>query len=227
MMPTKSNPSHQVLLDRTRFPMIWVNALEAYISYLPVTKIQLEYFLCDRPEPRFDQKWYERLLAANERISPGKIMSDNFFKVFATGISPSDAAMFAEWMGNETEETYSLLTRNEWFDAFEELETKPALAVENFLSPEQPARVGVLLTRIDAAVSKLKPADRRLVDSMLMRGGVFEWVSIEEDQWGGAGMPNEQLKPGLINLAARRPKTPAQMNPAPAMYGFRLIKRQI
>jgi len=101
----------RIVHDRTRFPMVWSDAAQAFIGYFPVTKIQLEYFLCDRPGAAFDQRWYESLLKLNERIAPGRIQSDNFYKAFVTGISPVQAKQFAAWLGRESDETYTLLNQ--------------------------------------------------------------------------------------------------------------------
>lgn len=226
-MPLTSENAKRIVFDRTRFPMIWANNLGAYISYFPITKIQIEYFLCDRPEPRFDQKWYEVMLAANERISPTKLLDSNYHKVFATGIAPEDAASFADWLGNDLDVTLSLPTSDEWFDTFAEFEKQRPISAAELLTPEQPARIQTLITKMDAAVAKCKPADRKLTDSMLMRDGVMEWVSVNDDQWGGAGDPKPDLGFGLTNPLHRKPKIPATRNPAPAFYGFRLIQREL
>jgi len=216
----------RIVHDRTRFPMVWSDAAQAFIGYFPVTKIQLEYFLCDRPGAAFDQRWYESLLKLNERIAPGRIQSDNFYKAFVTGISPVQAKQFAAWLGRESDETYTLLNQRQWYDVYEEFREYESPGIQSLLLPAQPPRVELLLQKIDSVCQKMKsPAS--LADAMLMQGGVFEWVEMDGDAWGGAGKPIAALNPGLISLSNRRPRQPGNTESATAFFGFRVIKREI
>ena len=61
------NDSNRISHDRTGFPMIWIEPIEAWLHVLPFTKIQLEYFLVDTNETNFDHKWYKNRL--NENLS--------------------------------------------------------------------------------------------------------------------------------------------------------------
>ena len=57
------NDSISILHDRTGFPMVWIEPIEAWMHVLPFTKIQLEYFLVDTNKTHFDHKWYKKRLS--------------------------------------------------------------------------------------------------------------------------------------------------------------------
>ena len=233
MSTTADTSQLNLTLDRTKFPMLWIDAIDAYMSWVPITKVQFEYFLCDRPEPRFNEKWYDEVLARNARVSPGKIRHNDYWRALITGVTPDDAKAFAEWCGHDSDETYELPTRKEWFDAYQALRVQEALPFSVLATLELTRRAETLLQKLDAAAEKFqsqgtqKESQRSLADSMLMHDGVFEWVIDEENRWGGAARPHPELGGGLINLDGGRPKYPTQVDPPPQYYGFRLIKRDV
>ena len=100
---TASQPD-RLILDRTGFPMIWVECLRAHIHFLPVTKIQFEYFLCDCEESRYDSDFYLKMLEKNPRETPGQLTPDTYCRAFATGVSPDASQAFMRWSGEERDE---------------------------------------------------------------------------------------------------------------------------
>lgn len=205
--------------------MLWSDRLGAHVHLLPVTKIQFEYFLTDRPEPHFSESWYKGVLAHNPRVSPGKVRQKNYWNAFLTGLTPEEAGNFANWLGKTTDDAFELPTSDEWYELYQEMKGQPPLSQALFRSLNFPARVEALLQNVDKAAAMEQEAQRDLADSMMLREGVFEWVQLKGDKWGGAGLPNGSIGGGIINLDAGQPKQPQAVDPAPPFYGFRLLKR--
>src|SRR5437660_843621 len=99
-------------LDRTGFPILEMPALPFGVLWLPVTKIQFEHFLVDTGA--FDNAWYQdKLNNWNPRISAGNLGVTNYWQAFMTGILPSEAIRYAEWVGQGAD----LPTAKEWKQA--------------------------------------------------------------------------------------------------------------
>jgi hypothetical protein len=177
--------------DPAGFPMMWVPEIEAFLHWLPVTKIQFEHFLCDASDRSFDALWYEDLLRLNPRVSPAQIDGSNYWRAFLTGILPAEAQRFAYWCGDG----YRLPTAWEWSRAYE------ALAGT---APQDPGRLGLIgisRSRVDEVILRLEQAgaevagrlgyDRRACDQALMRLGILEWVRRKPDEtsWVVLGEP--------------------------------------
>jgi hypothetical protein len=217
----------QLLADRSGFPMVWVEAIDAYLHWLPVTKLQFEYFLCDTNDPLFDADWYDQLLALNPRTAVPRIARDNYWQGLISGLMPAEAERFAAWCG----ERYSLPTLAEWQEAYRELQAKPPVASNEVAAlAGLGGRGALLLSRVDTAVAEACAAlerERRLADQMLMRLGVLEWVyeTGSEHRWSAMG----ELPRAFRFLAAspdRGPVRPIQPTGVRAeMFGFRLVRR--
>ena len=172
-----------LVLDRTNFPMLWVESLKAYIHLLPVTKIQYEYYLWDAPNPGLDQKWYDRVTAENKRISPHAITRDNYWQIFIGAILPSEAQHFAKWSDAQSgSAAYTLPTPEEWMAAYQFFKTQrdgnpfeAALGLSG-LAP----RARTILERLSSAL----PVPSSFAERLLLLGGMMEWVVRK-----GAGQP--------------------------------------
>ncbi|WP_231741934.1 formylglycine-generating enzyme family protein [Stieleria varia] len=205
--------------------MFWSSAVDAYVSCLPITKIQFEYFLSDRPEPHFDEQWYRGVLERSPRVSPGKVRMNNYWHCFITGITPTDAQSFANWCGKNSDDTYELPSSEEWYSIYQSIKTEPTIAGSLYRELALKPRVESLLNQLELSAAKVQGGQRSMPDSLLMREGIFEWVRMKADQWGGAGLPHGEAGGGIINLDAGQPRQPTTIDPAPAFYGFRLLKR--
>ena len=215
-------------IDRTGFPMVYSNAINAYVSWLPTTKIQFEYFLCSQPDSRFDSTWYEKILAMNERVSPRDISAANYWNAFITGVKPSEALSYCAWCGDD----FALPTLAEWnlvFAEFRDADPVPSTDVPGNDLPGP--RAQTLVEQLSAASGK-SAADvgytPSMADSMLLRSGVMEWVEYKEEglSWGGKGEPSPKFHGSLVSAADRQPSLPH--NPEGDRlyyYGFRTIKR--
>jgi hypothetical protein len=223
--------SRPPVCDRAGAPMIWVDAIGAYIHWLPVSKLQFEYFLCDQPGTRFDQKWYNEILKLNARIPPAGVQRANYWQALLTGIRPDEANAFVEWNNEAYDGVYALFTRDLWFQAYQALRSEPPLAVNHFNDlPLQP-RMKTLVERFSAVTQSLPATAGAMTraDQMLMRQGVLEWVSCQGDrrgEWGGFGQPNRDFFSLLYSPDRGDPYFPARFEEGRLMqFGFRLLRR--
>jgi hypothetical protein len=221
--------SNDFVLDKTGFPMIWVHELNAYIHFLPVTKVQFEYFICDQPRRRFDEDWYNMVIDHNPRVAPQSIDRDNYAQAFMTAIIPDEVRLFTDWCGSN----YSIPTREQWFTAYTVLEGKSAIAIDdNWISTlELRERAVTVVQRLEREMTMLLPqsTDRKLADQMMMRGGIFEWVLDERERppWVGMGKPHSSFVPGFFSLERGNPTFRPRNPETDRLFqiGFRLLKK--
>lgn len=183
----------ELIRDRTGFPLIRVGTLRKCIAWLPVTKIQLELFLCETADARFGPRWYDEILSLNPRISASELRSKNYWRAFATGLLPGETESYLRWLGDG----YRLPTASEWLEIFDHLDHQEPRRVDWRSEPEGLDRRAVeLLEALDESSGSSQP--RSLAEQMLLVGGVMEWVTIEAGglRWGGMG----EIPPGLGGL---------------------------
>lgn len=225
-----------VSLDSTGFPMIKIPGTQLFMSWLPVTKIQFEHFLCDTYQ--YDEAWYNVILTDyTPRISPAQIRIADYWNLFMTGVLPSEAIRFANWMGRD----YRLPTAHEWKTALTALaqysdDSEHITAVLNAADPDGKRaineRAALMIRRLD----EITPSDanmltggRKLCDQMLMRLGVVEFV-YENDQhnsFAGWGKPNSRFFGSTFNpLNDNRPIQFVNRTEPQRMrhVGFRLVR---
>lgn len=215
-------------VDRTGFPMVRVDELGIYVHWLPVTKVQFEYFLCEVGDSYFDTNWYETVLDLNSRVSPAAVERNNYWQALITGLLPSEAQRYARWCGSQ----YELPTAEQWLAVFRALANQSPLELSTVLSfPGLNERARVLLERLDEAPRTMLDRlgyERTRADQLLLRLGVLEWVKRphEANQWGLFG----ELNPSFHSLifspddgAPRIPRAPETQRVG--HYGFRLFRR--
>lgn len=214
--------------DRTGFPMIKVDSLNAYVHFWPLTKLQFEIFICSRPDNRFSEEVYNELITLNPRISPNDVNDRNFWRAFITGLRPTEAELIAQWYGDD----YEVPTLEEWHEAFIEFEKLlpiPTTLIEQHTSTN--ARIRLLTKKLLQAgdrATRATASKPQLVDQMLMRGGVVEWVRYDHDpSWAGKGRSHQ----GLYSMLSepRRPAPDSLLRDPKGdrsfYYGTRLIRR--
>lgn len=211
---------HKYILDKTGFPMIWVDELSAYMHLIPVTKIQFEYMICDQPRSQFSDQWYQQALNLNPRISPDQINRNNYWQALITGVSPKEAQFFSQWCGGD----FDLPNRQEWYVAYKSLKVLDAPFEINQLKLK--TRIKLLFEALNNQVQPFKQSND-LASKMLLEGGVFEWVkdSNESPPWSAMGKPASGIASGIFsikeNIASFRPRDIGPLK----QVGFRLIKR--
>lgn len=217
-------------LDPTGFPLIWVDAVGAFMHWLPVTKVQFECFLCAAPDSHFDARWYDAVLELNPRTSAADLRNNNYWQAFLTGISPAEAQRFANWCGG----AYSVPSLEEWFQAYKALKAEAPLddPVVVMASLNLKERTRALVARLDtigmAVTRDVAGSERTLADQMLMRLGVMEWVECnnQRSRWGGMGETHPKFRGALQTPDHGQPMIP--INPETnrlGYFGLRLLWR--
>lgn len=215
--------------DRAGFLMVWIDEIQAYVHWLPISKIEYEIFMCDPTNNKFDDRWYKDILDLNERVAVKKATTNNYWNLFLTGIRPDEISDFTNWLSAEGERNYSLPTFDEWMAIYNA--TKDHEALED-LAPyvnSMPERIKGLHVRVNEILRPLfQKAQRRftLADQMLLREGTMEWVEVKEQQWGGLGKPAGQFQPSMRHPdsgIAEMPRSPEKNRFH--YYGFRLTRK--
>lgn len=223
----------KIILDPSGFPLIDLPELNFAIHWLPVTKIQIEYFLTVVNDSKYDQAWYEHLLSKyGERVSPSSARTSDYWNLFITGILPAEAQRFSQYCGRG----YDLPTAAEWRDAFRILSNINASQeyLESVLETtnlrERTQRLIKKVESITSSESSQLDSPRKLADQMLMRLGIMEYV-YEDDQrntFAGFGQPSRGLGGILISPRDGIPQKLTNRTEGLRLkqYGFRLIKRK-
>jgi len=225
-----------VSLDSTGFPMIEIPNTRLVMSWLPITKIQFEHFLCDTYQ--YDEAWYKEILTTyTPRISPAQIRIGDYWNLFITGILPSEAIRFANWMGRD----YRLPTAQEWKDAVITLaaysdDPGNIATVLNAADRDGKRTINERAALMIRRLEEVTPADanmlangRKLCDQMLMRLGVVEFVyeNNQHNSFAGWGKPNSRFFGSVFNpLNDPRPIQFVNRTEAQRMshVGFRLVR---
>lgn len=228
-------PTLDIKLDPTGFPIVWVQSINAYLQWLPITKIQFEFFLCAEPNAQLDARWYDDILKLNARISPHNIATNNYWGAFLSGILPSEVEQFVRWCGAG----YAIPTLDEWRKAYTFLKTQPVepkiilTTLKQSESLKLSDRAQQLLTRLEDVQQRVwREVDFNTptqADQMFMRMGVLEWVESSElrNRWGGMGQTHQRFHGGFFTPDHGQPSRPNDPeNMRLHHYGFRLLWRK-
>ena len=218
----------RIITDRAGFPLLWVEETDTYLHWLPVSKVQFEYFLCAATDSRLDDKWYEQILGLNPRITPAGIRVRNYWKSFLTGVLPDEARRFSRWCGEE----YEIPSLEDWFATYKVLRGKEPLDIrwKEELPNLKPRALRIIENVEKASISLAKSArrSRSLADQMLMRYGVMEWVELQggRQSWGGMGELVNDFAGLLFHPDNGQPALPRNPEVERVQYfGFRLMRR--
>lgn len=181
----------KIELDRTGFPMIWIEEIQAHIHYLPLTKVQLEDFICSVPDVDFNHDWYKEQLDQNPRVSACQIKKNNYWGAFATGLLPSETERLAHWYGDD----FDIPSDREWQSAYQSLKNFPASKLDYPNLRERPAALIDGLDRVITGLTHNIEKRQTLADRMFLRWGVFEWVvyQVGRHSWGAYGETHDNF----------------------------------
>lgn len=164
---------------QTHFPLIEVLGQDFALFWLPVTKIQIEYFLSDTPDSQFDRTWYDARLRSNPRIIPEQLNAQNLLQAFLTHISFYEACVFSQWYGKH----FDLPTTEEWHRAqraFEQIAAHPNYVQQILNLPTIHPRARLLVQACENTLpgyQRLRdPFERKLSHQLLLRAGILEYV---------------------------------------------------
>jgi hypothetical protein len=219
--------SDQFHLDPTGFPMLWVPEVQLFVHCLPVTKLQFERFLSDARDGHFSAAWYDELLALNPRVAARRIWRDNYWQAFLTGVLPAEAERFAAWCGD----LYRLPLDSEWHGIYSALTARGALRLGDPGGTAQMAghrrELAENLERAVEEVCRTSGAACGLVERLLLRLGVVEWVKLSEPgdgSWAGVGEPHPAFCGNLFSPENGQLVSPASPERERlASFGFRLV----
>jgi hypothetical protein len=208
--------------DPVGFPMLAVER-DLYVHWLPITKIQFEYFMSDAYDRTFDIRWYEEALKLNARVTPMKIVTSNYWNTFLSGIQPAEAQRFAFWCGDG----FRLPSVEEWTRAYRVLSSQPILDLDSLDAfKDLPSRLRDVILRTDEASAEAARRlgyVRRLADQLLMRLGFLEWV-VDDGRWGAMGEPYPELCGNLATPETGEPLYPSRPDGVRLpCFGFRLV----
>ena len=235
-----------VVTDHLGFALVFVEAIDAWLTMLPITKVQYEYYLCDRrADRRLNNQWYTDRLQQNPRTSANKLASNNYFNAFMTSVTTEEADWYIQWMFEcmcqeaNTVVECRLPTDDEWKHTYRELRELPAQELTTFpsLNPrafEIAQRLNILMRQPQAAVANVhlrveaaQPRTYSVADQMLLHRGVYEWVSHGMNGHGGRGAPPSIIGGGHMDPTAGTPLVVNETDRHP-YFGFRvLVKGQI
>lgn len=190
------------ILDAVGFPMIWVESICMYMHWMPLTKIQVE---CLVPVAT---TWYAEAVAANPAEPMLEVGPENYWRAFVTGLRPDEARAIAGWCGLE----FAVPTRDQWRSAFAELGDRPEIEVSDLAEFGVGGSVLTLVEAVDLALGPIRGRGPRmtLVDQMLMRRGVMEWVHCRGPRgaWGAFGQPDPRFHATTYNPSSPEPVYP-------------------
>ena len=232
----------KMILDRTNFPMVRIEQFDCYVNFLPITKIQFEYFLCDRVASRgFDEAWYHQRLQQNPRCAPSQVNSDNFHNAFLTSIKPNvETQLFGEWLVGP-DYVAKLPELAEWNAIYDALKAESEINFSEVQNLEGINRRAVELIRNLRSLNRASivanspfaggaqssnNSVRKLTHQLLYQGGILEWVS-DGNEWGGRGGADRKRGGGGANIdpvsEGLRQLNTHDNDPPPESIGFRFI----
>lgn len=204
----------RLFTDHLGYPWIEVDRTIS-VSLLPITKYQFEAYLT---EPGgFSNSWYEQLLAINPRCSWRDFEDGSREQLFMTGVFPSEALQFAEWLGPE----YDLPTADEWRRIDEVIRgLKGTVLTDKELSRIKLSPIALWLVKRLVKLSRIQSWH----GLTLMRRGIMEWVHVGE-RFGCHGAPRPNFWPVTHNPRFDSPQFPSKPNRRDKQCGFRLVRR--
>lgn len=160
-------------------PLIKMGQLGLSVQFLPITKIQFEYFLCDQPDPDLNEAVYNEILSENARGSLHNITIENYRQLFLTGIKPKELEKYCLWMG----ENFATPTLQEWLSIYDVLQQATEISVAKKIVEQKlsTVRSSIILENLDNINKKIVGSDgpRSICDQIFMRHGIQEWVKDE------------------------------------------------
>ncbi|MCA9108036.1 MAG: hypothetical protein KDA83_21695, partial [Planctomycetales bacterium] len=88
----------QLQTDHIGFPLLFIEELGMWTNLIPITKVQFEYYLCDRDANRsLDNAWYSERLKQNPRVTARRLSMNDYHQCFMTSLLPQEADYFANW----------------------------------------------------------------------------------------------------------------------------------
>lgn len=159
--------------ERTGYPLITFPDIPFQIGFLPVTWVQLEYFLAETRDRRFDDVWYQRRVQDTKRTSPAAIMRGNVESLFVRGLTLQEVQMIGRWWGGDR---FFVPTISEWQRVSDAAAQCGSI---DWRKPAQCIRAQTTLEKLDTITNQT--ATHTLADQMLLRSELREIVMQSEE----------------------------------------------
>lgn len=154
--------------EKTRFPLITFDAISLTTFLLPITNVQLELFLSEVVDLRFDANWYQTKILNdkdNPRISINNVTQENISHHFATNILLGEARRIANWFGHFKGQIYDLPTKKEWNAIYAESSKQKLLLPDSQFPEDMDVRAKTILKGLFNAQKPQYLSDQMLLST--------------------------------------------------------------
>lgn len=170
---------------KTRFPVVGVPGTNYALAWLPMTKLQIEYYLCETMDSQFDRNWYQACLQRSPRVSMEELNADTVRQAFIGNLLFHEARRLSREWGRY----FDLPTLEEWRTAllaFDQVEAQDDFVAEVLALPALHPRARLLLHRVEAIVKSESRSQtigaRPFSHQLLMRSGILEYTYADESR---------------------------------------------
>jgi hypothetical protein len=216
---------------QTHFPLVEIPGQDFALFWLPITKVQIEYFLSETIDSQFDRAWYHERLRNNPRIMPEELIAQNLVQAFLTHITFYEARAFSKWYGKD----FDLPTSEEWQRAMRTFDQIPAHSafVEQVLNlPGLHPRARLLIRSCENALpgyQRLRDtSERKLSHQLMLRSGILEYV-YQDAAYNRCGACGSSLQSGRYDNSGQDTFLPlrhADVGDRMPKLGLRPIRRR-
>ncbi len=178
---------------RTRFPLVMLPDFPFQVGWAPLTWVQLEYFLAETYDRRFDAAWYQNLVKLTRRAPLTKALrASDLPNLFVRGLTLQETEILGNWWGGDR---FRVPTADQWQQLQQAALRLPSVSLQAFeIQPPMSPRALRVLQALDET-AKTSQAGRSLADQMLLQGGIHELVMREAGHVAvvGIGKPGQAL----------------------------------
>jgi hypothetical protein len=199
-------------VDRSGYPLIFVEPLQSYVHLFPVAKAQFERFIAAETQSGWGDEKYAEVLKLNPRASYRAADQTKYERLFVTAVRPDEVKSFSSWLGDG----YELPDTQQWLTCYDWLEQQPLTSPPPGLAEDALAIWQIVFAR---------QSMRTFLDLSLMCDGVKEWVKVkgQTERHGGLGCPTRRFH--TLSRDPRKLVTVTTTEDRLQAYGFRLLMR--
>ena len=197
--------------DRTGFPLVAIPGV-GYIHLFPITRVQ--FALCDAVQAAY------KMACTTVKHAASYVDDENLLeRHFMTGVLPSEAELFCEWLSEHDKGTYRVPESMEWPGLFGHILDQK---IDQMMLFDQCKELAVR-TLIERIIEERHPVT--YLDLCLRQEGVVEWVRTQEG-WAGRGQPRHAFSGGAFEDPQNREIQPvaSYLERRSFLFGFRPVR---